>query len=153
MATLIPYSGKEFRLSTSTTLGGTYTLIKGLNSVTKNVSRTVNTEDTFDTNNAYSEPGPREVSYTVAGLHIPEDPGQLATQSAESTDTAVYFKFLPRGGSTDVVENVKGWTHLCKVGSGDWGSVSGGGASTIGFTLLSQEDAAPTGAGGYVIWA
>lgn len=153
MATLIPYSGKEFRLSTSTTLGGTYTLIKGLNSITKNVSRTVNTEDTFDTNNAYSEPGPREVSYTVAGLFIPEDPGQLLVQSAEAADTAVYFKFLPRGGSADATENVKGFTHLCKVGSGDWGSVSGGGAATLGFTLLSQADSAATGAGGYNIWA
>jgi hypothetical protein len=153
MSTLIPFSGKEFRLSTSTTLGGTYTLIKGLNSITKNVSRTVNTEDTFDTNNAYSEPGPREVSYTVAGLYIPDDPGQLLVQSAESTDTAVYYKFLPRGGSSDATENVKGWTHLLKVGSGDWGSTSGGGASTLGFTLLSQADAAATGAGGAVVWA
>ena len=48
MATLTPYSGKEFRLSISTTLGGAYTLVKGLNSITKNVSRTTNTEDTFD---------------------------------------------------------------------------------------------------------
>ena len=152
MATLTPFDGKEFRLSISSTLGGTYTLVKGLNSVTKNVSRTTNTEDTFDTVNAYSSPGPREKSYTFAGLFIPEDPGQLLVQSAEQTDTAQFFKFLPRGGSTDATENVKGFTHQCKVGGGDWSQTSGGGAATIGFTLLSQGDEAVTGVGGYIIW-
>jgi hypothetical protein len=77
----------------------------------------------------------------------------LLVQSAESTDTAVYMKFLPRGGSSDVTENVKGWTHLIKIGSGDWGSVSGGGAATLGFTMLSQADAAATGTGGLYVWA
>src|SRR3954462_7505278 len=111
MAILTPITGKWLRISRSATLGGTYVLVKGMNSLDKNTNRTTTTEDTFDTVNAYSEAGPREKSYTINGLFIPDDPGQIAIRTQEAGDASEFHKFLPAGGSSDGTENVKGWTH------------------------------------------
>jgi hypothetical protein len=151
MTILTPITGKWLRISQSTTLGGTYVLVKGMNSLDKNSNRTTTTEDTFDTTNAYSEAGPREKSYTINGLMVPDDPGRIAVWSQEAADASYFFKFLPAGGSTDGVENVKGWTHQCKVGSTRYGAQSGGGAQTCGFDLISQGDEATSGTGGYIL--
>ena len=151
MAILTPITGKWLRISRSTTLGGTYTLVKGMNSMDKNTNRTTTTEDTFDTVNAYSEAGPREKSYTINGLMIPDDPGQIAVRTQEAGDLSEFFKFLPAGGSSDGTENVKGWTHQVKVGSTRYSAQSGGGAQTYGFDLISQADEATSGTGGYII--
>jgi hypothetical protein len=149
MAVLTPISGKKFRVWVSATVNGTYTLIKGMNASEKTTNRSVESTDTFDALNAFSEPGAREKSYRVDGLLIPDDPGQLLVRGAEATDTEMFYKFLPLGGDTDVVENVRGFTHECKVGGMRWGARTAG-AQTWGFDLLSQADEVIT-TGGYII--
>lgn len=149
MAVNSPIAGKLFRISQATTLAGTYALVKGMNAFDMNSNRTTETTDTFDAAVAYSEPGPRERNYTVNGLLIPDDPGQVAVRGFEATDTAFYVKILPLGGSTDGAENVRGYTHLVKCGSLRHGAAVTG-AQTWGFDLLSQADPVAT-SGGYVI--
>lgn len=149
MATLTPISGKVYRVSVSATLGGTYLVVKGMNAHEKTSNRSVQSVDTFDALNAFSEPGPREKSYRIDGLLIPDDPGQLQMRAAEATDTALYFKFLPQGGSSDGAVNTLGFTHLNKIGSLRWGA-STTGPQTWGFDLLSQADEVIT-SGGFII--
>lgn len=149
MARLIPQAGKIFRISVATTVAGTYELVKGMNAVDKTTNRSVETTDTFDATNAFSEPGAREKSYTVNGLFIPDDPGQLIVRSAEATDSNIFVKIIPAGGDADATENVRGYTHEVKVGSMRYGATTTG-AQTWGFDLLSQDDEVVSGAGGYI---
>lgn len=149
MAVTTPVSGKLFRIYIATALAGPYTLIKGMNAYDKTSNRTTETQDTFDTVNAYSEPGPREKGYTVNGLLIPDDPGQKIIRDAEAIDTLLYAKILPLGGSGDSTENVRGFTHAVKVGTMRHGATTSG-PQSWGFDLVSQGDEAVT-VGGYII--
>lgn len=149
MAVLTLISGKKFRISLGTAEAGPYTIVKGMNAYDKSSNRTTDTFDTFDAVNAFSEPGPREKGYTVNGGLIPDDPGQLIARDAEAVDDLIYAKILPLGGDSDVVENVRGYTHAVKVGSLRHGAQTTG-PQTWGFDLLSQGDEVIT-AGGYIV--
>jgi hypothetical protein len=149
MPVTTPISGKLFRIFVATALAGPFTLIKSMNAYDKTSNRTTETVDTFDATNAYSEPGPREKGYTVNGLLVPDDPGQMVIRDAERLDTLLYIKVLPLGGSSDGTENVRGYTHAVKVGTMRHGAGTSG-PQTWGFDLVSQGDEAVT-VGGYVI--
>ena len=68
MAVTTPRSGRQFRVSTSTTEGGSYTLVGKMTGVTKTASTTTETTQTFEDENAYSDPGTNEVSASIDGL-------------------------------------------------------------------------------------
>jgi len=149
MAILTPVAGKLFRVSAATTVGGSYTVVKGMNASEKTTNRTTETTDTFDATNAFTDTGSREKTYAINGLLIPDDPGQIMVRDAERVDTVLFFKFLPVGGSAYATENVRGFTHACKAGSTRWGAQTSG-AQTWGFDLVSQGDEVIT-TGGYII--
>lgn len=149
MAVTTPISGKKFRISIGTAEAGPYTLIKGMNAYDKTSNRSTETVDTFDASNAYSEPGPREKGYTVNGLLIPDDPGQLIVRDGEAVDQLLYAKILPLGGDASGTENVRGFTHAVKVGTLRHGAQTSG-PQTWGFDLVSQGDEVETSTG-YVI--
>ena len=149
MTWLVPTAGKEFRLSVAPTVGGTYTLVKGMNAATKENSRSTESTSSFDTTNAFTQVGAREVTAAVDGLLIPDDPGQILVRGYEAGDTLFYAKFLPKGGSADATENVRGFTWAVKVGTTRSGYTTDG-AATWGFDLVSQADEVIT-VGGYII--
>lgn len=149
MAVTTPVAGKKFRLSTSTTLGGTYVLVKHMTAVDMNDTSQTESTPTFDSDVAFTDEGTSEITYTVNGLFVPDDPGQIAVRSARSTRTAVYFKFLPLGGDADATENVRGFTHLLGVSAKRYGAQAGPGAQTWGVDLVSKADPAIT-SGGYI---
>lgn len=149
MTMLVPISGKKMRISVGTAEAGPYTLVKGMNAYDKTSNRTVETVDTFDAANAFSEPGPREKGYTVNGLLIPDDPGQIIIRDGEAVDQLLYVKILPLGGDASGTENVRGFTHAVKVGTLRHGAQTTG-PQTWGFDLVSQGDEVIT-AGGYIV--
>src|SRR5688500_13682874 len=105
MAITTPQSGRLFRVSTSTTEAGTYTLIGKMTGVTKTAATTTETTQTFEDANAYSDPGTNEVTASVDGLFVADDAGQIAIRDAKLAGDTIYLKFLPYGGSADVAEN------------------------------------------------
>jgi hypothetical protein len=152
MAITTPQSGRLFRVYTSTTEGGTYTLIGKMTGVTKTASTTTETTQTFEDENAYSDPGTNEVSASVDGLFVADDAGQVAIRDAKAAGSTIYLRMYPYGGSADVAENDRGFTWPVKIGSTRYGAVAAGGAQTWGFDAVSQGDEVelPDGTDGFV---
>lgn len=150
MAQTTPISGKVFRISAATTQAGTYSIVKGMTGYDK--TGTVQTESTatFDAAVAFSDPGTPELSYSLNGLLIPDDPGQIIIRNAAASQATIWIKVLPMGGDANATENVRGFTHGVKVGTTRHNAQAGPGAQGWGFDLLSQEDPAVT-VGGYII--
>jgi hypothetical protein len=135
-----PMSGRQFRVSTSATEGGTYTLIGKMTGVTKTASTTTETTQTFEDENAYSDPGTNEVTASIDGLFVADDAGQVAIRDAKAAGSTVYLKFLPYAGGGDTTNDGRGFTWPVKIGSTRYGAVAAGGAQTWGFDAVSQGD-------------
>jgi hypothetical protein len=140
MAVTTPQSGRLFRISVSTTEGGSYTLVGKGTSFTKTASTTTETTQTFEDDNAYSDPGTNEVTGSYEGLFVMDDAGQNIIRDAKLSQDTIYVKLLPYGGSADTAINDRGHTWAVKVGSTRYGAQASGGAQTWGFDLVSQAD-------------
>lgn len=143
-------NSRKLKLQVATTVAGTYSVVGRMNAFEKTVNTSTESVPTYDTTTDISEPGTNEKSYRVDGLMVPDDAGQLIIRNAIATGTTVFVKVLPMGNDANATENVRGWTHECRIGSVRY-SAPLPGIQRWGFDLLSVADEVVSGVGGYII--
>ena len=74
-------------LETSSTVGGTYSPISDIHTITRSSNRQIDTFPVFQRATAHSVPGAREVTLTLNGYLSKGDTGQDLLQSIEGNRT------------------------------------------------------------------
>jgi len=79
-----PITGDEFELYVSATQGGTYVIVDGLNSFRRRSNRGQQSTSFFGRSQQVTTYGKREVTFSVGGSPIPDDPGQKLLRDTEA---------------------------------------------------------------------
>jgi acetylornithine deacetylase/succinyl-diaminopimelate desuccinylase-like protein len=104
--------GADFALYVRTATGpDVWTVVNDINRWGKRSNRSVSSFPVFKRNTAYTVPGSREVTYSVAGFLNDTDAGQTFLRTAERANANVNIRVVP----TDASNN--GFEQLVRVGS------------------------------------
>lgn len=94
-------SGKKARLTVSTTLGGTYTVVGGLKTMSLELDGAVVDDSEFGVDWVQRIVGVNDWKITCAGYFRPTDTnGQIAVRNSLINGTNLFAKFLPDNGTT-----------------------------------------------------
>lgn len=98
-------AGKKFRISVATTLGGVYTTVAGITSVTFKRSGGIIDVTTLTDTELVKILGMRDTSVTMSGNFEVDTLGQKVIRDAFAADTALFAKVQPDGGVTALINS------------------------------------------------
>lgn len=90
-----PSKGSAFILKAD--VSGTMTIVEGINKYNKQRSRSSTSTQVFNNPDPWSITQPVEEKYSVSGLHVPADPGQMALRDAEVAGDTINIQCLYDG--------------------------------------------------------
>lgn len=117
---------------------GTYAPVSDLNSLSKNSTRNVSSFGVFGRSVAYSIPGTRDQTLSLAGFLSIGDTGQATLFSAEAANTTCFVKIQ--------FDGTNGFTQAVKVGSRTF-TATPDGLQQVTFELSSAADPVVLGTG------
>lgn len=89
-----PVDGKTVTIQVSATSGGTKTVVNGLTRFSRRRSRSTTRTAVFSRTTPYLSRTQRAHSFTVSGLRINADAGQVMLRDSEAADTSVFLTVL-----------------------------------------------------------
>lgn len=117
---------------------GTYAPVSDLNSLSKNSTRNVSSFGVFGRSVAYSIPGTRDQTISLAGFVSVGDTGQGTLFTAEAGNTTAFIKIQ--------LDGTNGFTQAVKVGSRTY-TATPDGLQALTFELTSAADPVILGTG------
>lgn len=137
-----PVSGEVFDIEVQTAVGPpiVFTNIAEVTSYDRNTARSSNSTRVFGRATPRLSVGSRDITYTIAALLSPEDPGQVALFNAESAGTPIEIRVFLSGTAA-------GFTQAVKVTSKRHGARADGDWQEVTFDLTADADAVVVGGG------